>query len=263
MATVEFFKLASLPKGQKHRKVLRLLERLENSCIKQRNDELLDEFYLKQIFNLVIDDLPSETSFQVKQWLTSPKKDKTLNIINTVKHSLYKLTGCLPSEWDLILPNANKDKAVNKRVFENIFIYAEDIRTPFNIGSIFRTAESFGVEKIFLSPDCISPESPRARRSAMGCVDYIPWERRSIEELPKDLPIIALETGGSPIGSFQFPNSGILMIGSEELGLSPQALALAKENIVTIPMYGIKASINVGVAFGIFMQRWVENIARL
>ena len=94
----------------------------------------------------------------------------------------------------------------------------------------------------------------------MGCDEVIPYERVALEDLPKDMPIFALETGGTDIRNFDFPKKGIVVIGSEELGVSPDALAMAKAGTVTIPMTGVKASLNVGVAFGILMERWTSSI---
>ena len=61
---------------------------------------------------------------------------------------------------------------------------------------------------------------------------------------------------------FQFPEKGICIIGSEELGVSPQAIKRAEYGCVSIPMKGLKASLNVGVAFGILMQKWVESLEK-
>ena len=139
-------------------------------------------------------------------------------------------------------------------------VYAEDIRSPFNIGSIFRTAEGMGAEKVYISPCCVSPEQPRAIRSGMGCIETMGWEQVSLDKLPADMPVFALETGGTDINEFKFPERGICIIGSEELGVSPEALRKAEYGCVSIPMKGLKASLNVGVAFGILMQKWVEYI---
>ena len=94
----------------------------------------------------------------------------------------------------------------------------------------------------------------------MGCIETMGWERLPLDQLPADIPVFALETGGTPIEEFKFPKQGICIIGSEELGVSPEALARATYGTVTIPMKGLKASLNVGVAFGILMQKWVESL---
>ena len=149
--------------------------------------------------------------------------------------------------------------------FEGVSVYAEDIRSPFNLGSIFRTAEAMGAESVFVSPLCVPPDHPKAVRSGMGCIETLGWQKKSLDELEKyskenDIPIFVLETGGTPIEEFNFPKKGICIVGSEELGVSPEALKKAEYGRVSIPMKGLKASLNVGVAFGILMQKWVESL---
>jgi len=96
----------------------------------------------------------------------------------------------------------------------------------------------------------------------MGCIDVIPWERQDLfsvpDAAPLPYPVFALETGGIPLDEFPFPRRGLLITGSEELGVSPRALAAADASLgrVSISCYGTKASLNVSVAFGIAMQAW-------
>ena len=210
-------------------------------------------------------------------------------LFNTLRHALYRQSGVQPSEWDLIAPglrygtnmpqynaSAQNQAALDAETQTGVpstalsaprsfypggYVYAEDIRAPFNLGSIFRTAEAFGAEKVLLSEGCVSPEQPRAQRSAMGCTQFLPWDYCSLAALPTNLPVFALETGGTPITSFTFPKRGIVLLGSEELGLSAEALKSVSAGIVSIPMKGIKASLNVAVAFGILMQYWVSALS--
>ena len=176
---------------------------------------------------------------------------------------MLAIIGTFPAEWDLVIAPHNTESTVQKRdFFSQVYVYAEDIRSPFNIGSIFRTAEAMGAEKVFISPNCVDPEQPRAIRSGMGCIETLGWEQKTLDELPQDLPVFVLETGGTPIEEFEFPEKGICIIGSEELGVSPQAIKRAEYGCVSIPMKGLKASLNVGVAFGILMQKWVESLEK-
>jgi len=192
--------------------------------------------------------------------------------LNGVKHILLSETGKDQADWDFTADEGQLD--IKKRqIIDGMLVYMEDIRSPFNVGAMFRTAESFGVEKIILSPFCADPRHKRAERTAMGCIDIIPWERQDMFHAPetrlqssctlldkneKPLPVFALETGGIPIAEFPFPRRGILIAGSEELGVSPRALAAADASLgrVSIPCYGAKASLNVSVAFGIALQAW-------
>ncbi|MCR5725053.1 MAG: TrmH family RNA methyltransferase [Treponema sp.] len=185
-------------------------------------------------------------------------------VCNVARNALLAAIGTFPAEWDLVIAPHKTDRTVAERnFFPGVAVYAEDIRSPFNLGSIFRTAEAMGAEKVYLSPLCTNPDHPKAIRSAMGCIETLGYERRSLKELPEDMPVFVLETGGTPLDEFTFPQKGICIIGSEELGVSPAALERATYGRVTIPMTGLKASLNVGVAFGILMQKWVEALQRM
>ena len=86
----------------------------------------------------------------------------------------------------------------------------------------------------------------------------MPWEVADVASLRGRGGLFALELGGTPLEEFRFPSAGMVLIGSEELGLSPEALSLADEGCgrVSIPLAGAKRSLNVSVAFGILMQAW-------
>jgi len=190
--------------------------------------------------------------------------------INAIRHILVAETGRCPADWDFLY--AGRLDPSQRRIFPGMFVYFEDIRSPFNVGAMFRTAESFGVEKIYLSPLCADPRHPRSLRSSMGCVDILGWERLEFNDLEKNslisvseregLQVFALETGGIPLEKFEFPEKGILIAGSEELGVDPQSLELADAGYgrVSIPCYGAKGSLNVSVAFGIVIQAWGQFI---
>ncbi|MCL2138103.1 MAG: TrmH family RNA methyltransferase [Treponema sp.] len=181
-------------------------------------------------------------------------------------------TGRFQADWDFYEQGGALD-STKRRIFPGMQVYFEDIRSPYNVGAMFRAAESFGAEKIWLSPLCADPRHKRAERTAMGCIDVIPWERFPCSPFAESEnaaisassfsagPFFALENGGFPLADFSFPSRGILIAGSEELGVSPQALAAADASLgrVSIPVYGAKGSLNVSVAFGIVMQAWAAK----
>jgi TrmH family RNA methyltransferase len=76
--------------------------------------------------------------------------------------------------------------------------------------------------------------------------------------------VFALELGGTPIDRFNFPRGGVVLVGSEELGLSPEAIRLAdaQGGRVSIPLGGAKRSLNVSVAFGILMHAWRRSLTQ-
>lgn len=260
---IPVYKLQRLPPGQRRRKLIMMLSQIEQSMLhpgENTESNSLSADVIVSIITLVLEDESLSDKARSELDLLLHGRDETFSdarrIVNTARHALLSVTGALPAEWDLVVPWAQLSDSGKRPFFPGVSVYAEDIRSPFNLGSIFRTAEAFGAEKVLVSPLCVSPEHQRAQRSAMGCTEYLPWEVMGLANLPADVPVFALETGGTPIDEFAFPEHGIVIVGSEELGISPEALARARYGRVSIPMYGIKASLNVGVAFGILMQYW-------
>ena len=270
---IEPGKLFQLEGGQKRRKLALTFGALERDIlgISEKGTEynfttLPRAQYIKEITKFLLKDpkLPPQAATELSQLLEQEPLDE-LRLCNCARNHLLAIIGTFPAEWDLVIaphaPPVNADGTTKQRdFFPGVAVYAEDIRSPFNIGSIFRTAEAMGAEKVYISPCCVDPEQPRAVRSGMGCIETLGWTRASLDELPRNIPVFALETGGTDINEFKFPKQGICIIGSEELGVSPEALKRADYGRVTIPMKGLKASLNVGVAFGILMQKWVESL---
>lgn len=287
---IPLFKLERLPAGQRRRKLVKLLTGWErrlyetlspdntgpvlsmSTGVLRIGDILLssDITNLFGIIRLVLEDASIQreaiTAADMALLSSAPSSHvdhdarAVLRLCNHARHALVHATGSLPADWDFVHPVSGLPQ--ERRFRSGMNVYAEDLRSPFNMGSVFRTAEAFGAEKILISPGCVSPDHSRSQRSAMGCVEYLPWERRALADLPPEIPVFALETGGTDIANFVFPREGIVIIGSEELGVSPEALERATYGRVSIPMTGIKASINVGVAFGILMFAWTGYLDR-
>ena len=273
---IEPQKLHQLSGGQKRRKLALTFGALERDIagIPEKGMEynfknMSRPAYTKKIAEIVLQDpkLPKSAFDELSALLQSEPFDER-RVCNCARNHLLEIIGTFPAEWDLVIaphknPLAEDGTVIERNFYPGTAVYAEDIRSPFNLGSIFRTAEGMGAEKVYISPGCVDPEQPRAVRSGMGCIETMGWDRISIEDLPQDVPVFALETGGTPIDEFKVPEKGICIIGSEELGVSPQALKRATYGTVTIPMIGLKASLNVGVAFGILMQKWCEYLSSL
>jgi len=242
-------KFARLPPHQQLRKALKTFTQAERDIAAgmSLNGDMLS--YLNDIASL----LPCAAGPMQER----PAPGETLRWINAVRHELLAKTGRLPADWDFIDHEGKLDPA-KRRPFPGMAVYLEDIRSPFNVGAMFRTAEYFGAEKVWLSPACADPLHPRALRASMGCVEALPWERTAdITDRTTD-GIFTLETGGTPLAEFTFPKRGVLAAGSEELGVSPALLARADSSLgrVSIPGYGAKASLNVSAAFAIAMCAW-------
>ena len=279
---IPLHKLRELPRALRLRKAASLFGAAERRFVLLEKLSERETEYLAGVVELLANDgkiaeAPLAALEKASITLVSAGTDRkeTRRALNTVHHIILNETGRTQADWDFIEASGALDSS-KRRPFAGMQVYLEDIRSPFNVGSMFRAAESFGVEKLWLSPLCADPRHKRAERTAMGCVDVIPWERFSHDPfvapneggssvLPfSEGPFFALETGGTPLGDFTFPSRGVLIAGSEELGVSPRALAAADASLgrVTIPTWGAKGSLNVSVAFGIVMQAWAANCAK-
>ncbi len=145
-------------------------------------------------------------------------------------------------------------------------VLLNDIRSLHNVGSIFRTADGVGVEKVFLCGITPTPYDdfgtlrPQLAKVSLGAEASVPWEKclrisTAITRLKKEgYTIVALEQAPNavPYTSLHLPDFSriAMIIGHEVDGVSPAVLRLA-DHVAYIPMHGKKESLNVSVAFGI------------
>jgi len=148
--------------------------------------------------------------------------------------------------------------ALTQQVIE---VVLENIRSAFNVGSIFRTSDSAGIAALHLCGMTPTPENLKVAKTALGSEFSLPWQYypNSLEIIQQrrdqGFQILALEGGddATPLQDVVFTLSDkpiLLIIGSEVSGLDPKILSLCNA-IISIPMLGFKDSLNVAVAYGI------------
>ena len=263
-------KLQELPPLSRIRKAARLLEAAERELEAGRPAGREERERLLALLDLLAGEerLPAGTRVSLRAWLeearAEPEGGPALRrSLNRARHALLAHLQAEPAEWDLLQADTPALDPGARRVFP-IRAYLEELRSPFNVGAVFRTSEAFGVERVLLSPGTPLPTHPRAARTARGTAGSLPWEVAGLSRLEGEPGVFALELGGTPIDGFPFPRAGTVLVGSEELGLSPEALRLADRGAgrVSIPLAGAKRSLNVAVAYGILLQRWFELLLR-
>lgn len=212
-------------------------------------------------FLAVLDDEQRLALHSLSSSLLSASRAGIPFILEDLHYALLSALGSEPSDWDFVDEEGSLD--LSMRVVLPHILILDRLRSPFNVGSIFRSADSFGIEEIWLVEGTASPTHPRSIKSARGCIDTVShcWfsESALIERLAdSDMPLFALELGGSDMEAFPFPSSGAAVIGSEEMGVSPALLSLCDQSLgrVSIALGGTKGSLNVSVASGIMLQKW-------
>ncbi|MBK9183043.1 MAG: TrmH family RNA methyltransferase [Ignavibacteria bacterium] len=142
-----------------------------------------------------------------------------------------------------------------------------DVRSLYNVGSIFRTADAFGIERLLLCGFTPAPPRPEISKTALGADSVVPFTvyknvLDAIDQLKSTgYKVYAAEIAhGSlkpeDLGSEHFPLA--LVFGNELTGVPDEVLAVC-HGAVEIPMYGTKHSLNVAVAAGVLLSSAVHR----
>lgn len=222
----------------------------------EANKEDFEDEYLASVLDIILSSalVDSETGDKLKGFFA---KGRGIGY-EDIYYNVLAVLGDSPSDWDRRNDEGEIDWSCRKVLPHSLFL--DHLRSPYNVGAIFRNAEAFCVDEIVLAVGTASPEHSRAIRTSRGTVDAISWREGELESLNSDRAIFALEVGGTDIRDFRFPDNGICIIGSEETGITSEARALAESSggIVSIPQYGAKGSINVASATAILLYKWME-----
>jgi len=146
------------------------------------------------------------------------------------------------------------------------YLILENIRSAYNVGAMFRTADGAGVDKIFLvgytpTPiDRFGREQSEILKTSLGASQTVAWEHfanilECIELLKKQsCSVVSVELNDSsiPLQEYFVPANVAYVLGNEVDGVSKECLAHS-DTIVEIPMLGEKESLNVSVAAGIIL----------
>ena len=140
-----------------------------------------------------------------------------------------------------------------------VSVLLDNIRSAWNVGSIFRSADGFGFAHAYLCGITPTPENDAVRKTSLGAEDSVPWSyHKDAVKLVKGLKkegwrILVLEEDRNALRLEDFSVSAhrsVLILGNEVTGVDPELLELCDE-ILYIPMQGDKKSFNVATAFGI------------
>ena len=166
---------------------------------------------------------------------------------------------------DLINSSPSSDEVKKKRR-RPVRVLLDNIRSLYNVGSIFRTSDAAGVEKIYLCGLTGKPPRAEIHKSALGAEQSVDWEYHNnpvkiIRQLKSEgYKIVVLEHTDQPKNfqqtKYEFPLC--LIVGHEIVGVADEILELA-DYAIEIPMFGVKQSLNVAVAFGIAIYEIVKK----
>lgn len=160
---------------------------------------------------------------------------------------------------------AKKDlDEIMNRPRNQVFLILDNIRSMYNVGAIFRTADATRVEKLYLCGITARPPRKEIEKTALKTIEFVPWEyqkdtKKLITKLKKcGVQIVALEQTNESknYNNFSFQKPVAIIIGHEVDGVSDDILDLC-DAAVEIPMQGISNSLNVATATGIILYHLI------
>lgn len=170
----------------------------------------------------------------------------------------FRTEAGLGFERDVYLESEPGDRTSPAGKTVRYAVLAHNLRSAYNVGSLFRSSDCFGFEAVHLSGYTPDTDHAMLCSAARGTERWIPHRRWDSPfdcirfHAENGYEIVALETGEKtvPLPQVHWPSKALVLIGNEELGIAPELLECCGLR-VEIPMFGRKASLNVASAFAI------------
>lgn len=147
----------------------------------------------------------------------------------------------------------------------------ENIRSAYNVGSVFRTADAFLLEGIYICGYTAFPPHKEIRKTALGAEDSVTWKHfRNIGEAIDEIrslgyKVYAVEQAVDSwkLGSFSVEDDKVAVIfGNEVTGVEQSTIALC-DGVIEIPQLGMKHSLNVATAAGVVLWELIRSKVKL
>lgn len=149
---------------------------------------------------------------------------------------------------------------------DQYYLALDRIQDPGNLGTIFRSAEWFGISHIYLSEDTVDPLNPKVIQAGMGSVLRVSYDQTDLadllSELSASIPVIGTVLDGERMDEMDHPGGGIILIGNESRGIQSEL-----RQWITLPVniprrFSEKTypeSLNASVAASIVMSEFCRS----
>jgi tRNA G18 (ribose-2'-O)-methylase SpoU len=173
-------------------------------------------------------------------------------------------------QHDEISKNRLKPEEVHDKERNPVYVLIDNVRSLYNVGSIFRTSDGALIQKLILCGYTPHPPRHEIEKTALGATNSVPWEyfKNPIEVIKRlrdeGIKIIALEHTDSSIPYYELKPSNFpacLVVGNEIKGIQDEILQYT-DIAIEIPMFGVKQSLNVAVAYGIALYDIVRVLKK-
>ena len=172
-----------------------------------------------------------------------------------LKKNIIELTRCSVREY------SDKKKLP-------VAVLLDNVRSMYNVGAVFRTADAFLIEKLILTGISGTPPHPEIKKTALGAEESVVWEyfddalAATIELKKAGWHICVLEQAHDsiPLQNFEAKEGVkyILIAGNEVDGVDQKIVDIA-DTVLEIPQHGVKHSLNVSVSVGIALWQMIKD----
>lgn len=250
--------------------IYRLFQGLEQDS----QDALFDKQLLERLIDCVgeLENSTDPILKKLSKYKTHLNSGMTLRHFATIAVPFERYLKKSIQDDDFLVSSTDRDHLVTPRV--PLHFVVDNMRSAFNVGSIFRTADTLGAQKIWLTGYTPTPHQLQVEKAALGATFIMDWEAVSFEQAIENLKkqnfkIVALETTSKAFDiSVPFAENQPLafVVGNERFGLDAEQLQKCDE-IRKIPTFGIKNSLNAATAAAIagyeWRKQWLEGLVKV
>lgn len=183
--------------------------------------------------------------------------EKNIKNYDIVSQGEIEKNGTLESNDSALIIAKQKSFSLPTLKENEIVLALDEIKDPGNLGTIIRIADWYGIKNIVASENTTDFYNPKTISASKGSFTRINVFYTKLEEylLKTKLPILGTFLGGKDVHAFDFPKSGILLMGNESNGINEELEKIVTEKI-TIPSYGKAESLNVAIATAVILDNW-------
>ncbi|MBN1756816.1 MAG: RNA methyltransferase [Chitinispirillaceae bacterium] len=150
-----------------------------------------------------------------------------------------------------------------------LYIILDNLRSAFNVGAMFRLCDGMRVSGLFLCGYTAYPPHVKLDKTSLGTIDYVPWRHfdTTLEAIrflrERGIAVWAAETTSHSVDyrTCDYPQPLGVVFGNEALGVEKEVLG-ACDQLVEIPLYGFKNSLNVATSCAVIGFRAIEAMGR-
>lgn len=219
----------------------------------------------KLVSELLHSSLTTEAVYVTEQFLSSGKYlfPEGVSVDIVPEHDMARMSNLSTPPGILAVAGMRASDADAHTIHHGWSLALDGINDPGNMGTLLRTAEWFGMDKVYCSEKCVDVYNPKVVQSSMGSVFRVQVVEDDLSRIlksarEKGISVAgAVMNGNPPDDLLRSINNGILLIGNESHGIRPELLSLISHP-VTIARYSsvkeLPESLNAAVAAGILMQ---------